>query len=1031
MTEAPRGERSGGAARAVAGEVVRGDLLAALGDRWTWPITTLVAGPGFGKSTVLAQADRLHLAAPRGHQVIVRCDAGSEQANHLAEAIVVGLQGDPSAGGEPSTRVVEAMRSWSPLPVCLILDDVHELPDGSSGAELLAALVIDLPADAHLVLAGRRLPQLPLARLEAADQVLRFDAADLAFGPSELDEIATGADRPVASLAELGGWPALVRLALTAPVGAPRRYLWDEVISGLEPTKRAALIVLSLLHRARPDTLAELVGEPIDIEELVAAVPLLDHEPGGTVRCHQLWEEATGRLADEATVRRYRTDAVSHLLDRGEINRAGLIAARSGDPDLLTRPVFDLVITTIGAFPADTADRWLHALGHRPPGHLAVDLLEAGRRQARDASDPTLRPLLDRLVNEPSLEPKDLAIVLPLATMVAYSCRDIPWLMELIELGRGIDPAASNPSLQVTIAVVDAATAELFGDPDAGLRTLDALGPPDQLGEIACRFYLHLLLLAGRAADAIPLAETRLSLSSNTDVRAYADLTRWANGEPEPMMTSEGSTQPIQGTNDWAGFAHFILVAPICAAVGADRQLRQVMAQLNLFDPGDQAKDRAQLLVAKVVNDIMTGNESMAAQRYADHLDHFPLTDRSSNLHLRRFPALGVVLVPEVRAAWSTEAMGPSLRRNVDAGLALVAAREGNLDIAAPLPPTRQLVTSLPLTWSVELLALAHLAGHPEARDRFAALVDIVGLANPDEVEHHRVHRQLESLVAAGVLQPEAAGLAETTPRPPTTVTRIELLGPMRILVDGEALDRPDLRRTRVREVIGLLVVEGSISRDRLMELVWADLDRTAAARNLRVTLTYVRKVLDGSGSDGGSHLRADGKQVALVRSSHLQSDLWDVLGLRDSLEQAAEAGDPMATEAALVGLAAIDGRDPMPDLARLASVEPLTERVRSWITDAGVTLGERRLAQGRPAEALELAGSVRAAAPFSLAAGRLALAAQLQGGDESGVAREIDELRATMTDLGVPADQPTEILLARAERQLMPISPAADPRSR
>ena len=49
--------------------------------------------------------------------------------------------------------------------------------------------------------------------------------------------------------------------------------------------------------------------------------------------------------------------------------------------------------------------------------------------------------------------------------------------------------------------------------------------------------------------------------------------------------------------------------------------------------------------------------------------------------------------------------------------------------------------------------------------------------------------------------------------------------------------------RARVRQLLALLVVEPHLRRDRAMALLWPDLDQTAASRNLRVTLTYLRQL--------------------------------------------------------------------------------------------------------------------------------------------------------------------------------------------
>src|SRR2546430_4106362 len=87
-------------------------------------------------------------------------------------------------------EVIDAVIRRAPLEVCLLLDDVHEIPAGSPGAALLSEVARTLPATAHLVLSGREEPDIPLARREAAGEVIRIDGEDLAFTRVEVRALA-------------------------------------------------------------------------------------------------------------------------------------------------------------------------------------------------------------------------------------------------------------------------------------------------------------------------------------------------------------------------------------------------------------------------------------------------------------------------------------------------------------------------------------------------------------------------------------------------------------------------------------------------------------------------------------------------------------------------------------------------------------------------------------------------------------------------------------------------------------------------
>src|SRR2546430_10461355 len=185
-----------GLPRALDVEIPRLRLVRLLEGRWDRPVTLLVAGPGFGKTTVLAQAVRAHQVAPRGIDVWVSCEAAYEDPACFARALLGAISAGRGASGPgrrtaPGSRdVVDALVRLAPLEVCLLLDDVHEIPPGSPGAALLREVVRALPATVHLVLSGREAPDVPLARREAAGEVVRVGGEDLAFTAVEVRALA-------------------------------------------------------------------------------------------------------------------------------------------------------------------------------------------------------------------------------------------------------------------------------------------------------------------------------------------------------------------------------------------------------------------------------------------------------------------------------------------------------------------------------------------------------------------------------------------------------------------------------------------------------------------------------------------------------------------------------------------------------------------------------------------------------------------------------------------------------------------------
>src|SRR5262252_5058027 len=92
-----------GLPRALDIEIPRLRLVRLLEGRWDRPVTLLVAGPGFGKTTVLAQAVRAHQAAPRGIDVWVSCEAAHEDQACFARALLGAIPDSGRARG-PSRR---------------------------------------------------------------------------------------------------------------------------------------------------------------------------------------------------------------------------------------------------------------------------------------------------------------------------------------------------------------------------------------------------------------------------------------------------------------------------------------------------------------------------------------------------------------------------------------------------------------------------------------------------------------------------------------------------------------------------------------------------------------------------------------------------------------------------------------------------------------------------------------------------------------------------------------------------------------
>ena len=252
----------------------REHLLAALDGAATRRLTTVVAGTGYGKSSLVADWATDRAAA---WYTVDRADRDPRVlAAGLTMALRVrtpGLTVDPAvlAGGSPSddehaaglagfiaASLSEQLRS----DVVLVVDDAHEL-DGSHSAALLAALCRHAPPELHLVLVSQSDAPFPIARLRAQGQVLDLGGADLAFSLPETAALLAvalpGGDAvglADAVHAVTSGWPAAVRMAAATLQGRAPEH------------RRSALDHLSHPGSPLADLLAEEVFRALPADEL-------------------------------------------------------------------------------------------------------------------------------------------------------------------------------------------------------------------------------------------------------------------------------------------------------------------------------------------------------------------------------------------------------------------------------------------------------------------------------------------------------------------------------------------------------------------------------------------------------------------------------------------------------------------------------------------------------------------------------------------------------------------------------------------
>src|SRR5690606_18982837 len=270
--------------------VPRPRLLALLRARFSRRVVAVVAPAGFGKTTLLAQAVAEADATRDRIDLWLSCTSDDEAASSLTDGLCRAAGVDPQPSPEAAVdAVAAALWHRAPAQVAIVLDDVHLVAPGSSGAAALARLVAALPRNGHVVLAGRTPPPVPLARLDVQGEVVRVGEADLSFSPDELADFARQRGVPLDQVAACGGWPALAELSASGAPGTDAEYLWEEVLGRLTEDQRRDLALVAHAEITDPDVAAAVLGHDVDLDALTRELPLAKVGGEGGRLVHPLW----------------------------------------------------------------------------------------------------------------------------------------------------------------------------------------------------------------------------------------------------------------------------------------------------------------------------------------------------------------------------------------------------------------------------------------------------------------------------------------------------------------------------------------------------------------------------------------------------------------------------------------------------------------------------------------------------------------------------------------------------------------------
>jgi LuxR family maltose regulon positive regulatory protein len=258
-------------------------------DRGADSTLTLVSAPaGFGKTTLLAAWLAAGPASPTGPRSAawLSLDRGDNDPRMFWTYVIAALR---TAAPGVGTSALALLRASPPAPLpevlttllndlgavghdlVLVLDDYHVV-DSPEVHDGMAFLLDHVPAQLHLVIAGRTDPAVPLARLRARGELVEARAADLRFTPGEAAAYLTGVmglpltARDVSALEErTEGWIAALQLAALSMQGRDDLsgfiagfagddryivdYLVEEVVQRQPGPVQAFLLETSILAR--------------------------------------------------------------------------------------------------------------------------------------------------------------------------------------------------------------------------------------------------------------------------------------------------------------------------------------------------------------------------------------------------------------------------------------------------------------------------------------------------------------------------------------------------------------------------------------------------------------------------------------------------------------------------------------------------------------------------------------------------------------------------------------------------------------
>jgi LuxR family maltose regulon positive regulatory protein len=715
------------------------------------------APAGFGKTTLLASwfAD---VGAAGGSAVWLSLD-GRDNDLAVFQSYVLAALGSvgPRVGTVAQTLLDRSESAHAVLGallndlvtvdhhVVLVLDDYHSI-ESQDVHEAVAFLVDNLPSHAHVVIAGRADPPLPVARLRARGELLEIRAADLRFTAEEVSRYLNGSmglglrgDEVDVLEARTEGWIAALQLAALSMQGR------DDVAGFIATFAGDDRFVV--------DFLAEEVLErqPAEVREFLLDTSVLERFTASA--CDAL----TGRTDGAAMIERLDR-ANLFLVPLDERRRwfryhhlfADVLRARL----IVDGPERAAELHRLASAWWETEGDAGAAIGHALDAEdfeRAADMLEAaapGLRRAR--REQSLRGWLEDLPSDVIAERPLLAMALVGARVATHDPTGVAGLLGLVETS--------------------------LANPATGAGALD----PGQVDGLRAELLVHragLMMLAGDFEGTVPIAHEVLALVRPGDdrLRGVANgllgLGHWARGELEEALAFSADAIGAFAVSDHLAdmLGCSLALGDIQIALGklTDAQrtfehgIRVTAEHPGLRGAADMHVGLSEVLIER--NELVAADEHLSASLALGEsagLPQHPYRWRVTMARLCRARGelpRALLLLGEAAPLYETDFSPPV--RSVAALEARVRLAEGDVEAALRWARDRGLGSADPLSYVSEFdhitLARTLIALHERDREH-VRLVEAIGLLGRLHAAAAAGHRR-GSLIEITIL--EAAAL--------------------------------------------------------------------------------------------------------------------------------------------------------------------------------------------------------------------------------------------------------------------------------